>query len=703
MPLPRELTVEQCKLLQNDALVERYQRFRKVLDTIEKSKSLEIFATRPAFAGACEELDKLAVRMSRERFRIGFLGVSRAGKSTTAGCVVDAVNDEDNPAPPGDDGKAATAIATRILPVPKRHPKCLEGEKHFVELVYVTERQFLQRIQDIFRVLDLEFDAQSGPDKWLTTLQQPVDSTKTEDRDTAIRLINALKIHGNELVSADAPVIQQGSFNFKKRQSYVVHPEPDQHASSELSKYALLREMRVWYSTEDTECVPETLELIDLPGLGVERMSDEALTTAFLPELDGAFIFSTDELLAGGPAAILIRGMRAVFGDRRAAERMWIVTTKVDRFKAPDFANATRGKIKTLDEVVERHKFVKNNIVFVSNTVFKTWRNQSSECRNSGQAWAECDPKPGFQPEYDGNSELIIPEAIQSFSDFTDAYRGLAANGGIHRIRNLMTTKVEAAVRKQTQDLAVQVMNDAVQSLSKDLAASREMGGMRHEQRADAAIAARLIEEIAEDLERPNDRVDGMAANIIDTLGVLLEQFFGDRTSSPARPECTSFANALKAQGALKAMDIIPEAVDGVSDDIDAIAKECSAMSVEAVIHAMEKWRDACVKLKDGLSPDGEKFLEHCLQEFQMPSHLADEMWSHGRGPSVSDYRELMRKKIVLVAHDFVSRLAKELAAAVKMFSGRMRSVGDESAVANPVQIESIKAIERELQQLQAI
>jgi hypothetical protein len=85
-----------------------------------------------------------------------------------------------------------------------------------------------------------------------------------------------------------------------------------------------------------------------------------------------------------------------------------------------------------------------------------------------------------------------------------------------------------------------------------------------------------------------------------------------------------------------------------------------------------------------------------------MQSGLVDEMWSDGRGPSIADYRGLMEKKIVLVAHEFVSRLAKELADAMAELSGRMRSVGDESAAANPVHLESIKMIEGELHQLQA-
>lgn len=702
MPLPRELTVEQCRLLQKPDLVERYQRLRKILETIERSESLGVFAKRPAFVAACEKLDELAGRMSRDRYRIGFLGLSQAGKSTSVGCVVGAIEDQDNPAPPGGNARAATAVATRIRPVRLPHQDCPQDQKHHIELLFLTSTQFMDRLRDIFTVLGLSFDDAKNPDAWLELLSDHERANPLEDvddRNTAIRLILAKQRFGDRVIATgDEPITQQGSFDLKARQSYVIHPldEP----LSNVSEYALLREMRVWYCTTAAD-FSNRLDLIDLPGLGVERKSDETLTTAFLGELDGAFLFSMRNQLTGDEAASLTKHLRKHFGDTLSG-RMWLVTTFMHALEPAQLTDRT-GTFKTLADQITKHGFVNNNVVFVSTNIFQAYQRQPDGERNSGDAWDAVKSQQTFKPDYDDKGNLVYPAAIEAFPAFKEAYAGLAFDGGISRIRHLMTQNVEVEVRRQTQEYAARVMSDATQALSKELAASREMGGMTHKQIVDAAKAASLIEAIAEDLERPNDRVDGMAPDIIGTLEVLLEQFFGDRTSSPARPECTSFANALKVQGVAKAMDVIPEAVDGVSDDIAAIAKECSAMSVEAVKHAMQKWQDACVKLKDGLSPDGEGFLEHCLEDFQMPSHLADEMWSNGRGPSVSDYRILMRKKIVLVAHDFVSRLAKELAAAVKMFSGRMRSVGDESAVANPVQIESIKAIERELQQLQAI
>ena len=700
MPLPRALTVEECKLLQKDDLVERYRQFRTVLETVEKT--LGDFAKRPAFASTCEELDQLAVRMSRDRYRIGFLGVSQAGKSTTAGCVVDAVEAKDNPAPPGGKGKAATAVATRIRPVRSPHTECPPGEKHHVQLLFLTEEQFNQRIRDIFGILDLAFDETAGIDAWLGTLNAHGTShptTSVDDRDTAIRLIHARRKHGKDLLKpdGDAPATENGEFDLEKRRSYVVHPDDD--TQSETLKYALLREMRIWYCT-DGDKVPVTLELIDLPGLGVERESDEALTTAFLKELDGAFLFSDRQQLTGKPAATLAKHLRQQFGETLSG-RMWLVATFMHELQDLDDA---KGTIKTLDEQVTKHGFVRDNVVFVATGVFQALNDRQEPSRNSSiDAWKACKPPAAFHPEYDDNNELIIPPAIQAFPAFRDAYRGLAVDGGISRIRNLMAKNVEADVRRQTQEHAVDVMNRLIQSLSKDLAASRQMGGMTHEQMVDAAKAASAIEAIAESVRRPHEQVDGIAEDIIASLGDLLEELFDNRTTDPTKSDNASCGNALKRQGIVRAKQVITDVVKGVRDDVEALTNDCSAMSVETIKAAIQKWRDDCGTLETGLSPkSGTDFSEQCLSGLQMQSGLVDEMWSNGRGPSIADYRGLMEKKIVLVAHEFVSRMAKELADAMAELSGRMRSVGDESAAANPVHLESIKIIEGELHQLQA-
>jgi hypothetical protein len=699
MPLPRALTVEECKLLQKDDLVERYRQFRTVLETVETT--LGDFAKRPAFASTCEELDQLAVRMSRDRYRIGFLGVSQAGKSTTAGCVVDAVEAKDNPAPPGGKGKAATAVATRIRPVRSPHTECPPGEKHHVQLLFLTEEQFNQRVKDIFGILDLTFDETAGTDAWLDALNAHGTShptTSVDDRDTAIRLIHARRKHGELLKpDGDSPATKNGSFDLDARRSYVVHPDDD--TQSETLQYALLREMRIWYCT-DGDKVPVTLELIDLPGLGVERESDEALTTAFLKELDGAFLFSDRQQLTGKPAATLAKHLRQQFGETLSG-RMWLVATFMHELQDLD---DVKGTIKTLDEQVTKHGFVKENVVFVATGVFQALNDRQEPSRTASiDAWKACKPPAAFHPEYDDNNELIIPPAIQAFAAFREAYRGLAVDGGISRIRNLMTKNVEADVRRQTQEHAVDVMNRLIQALSKDLAASRQMGGMSHEQMVDAAKAASAIEVIAESLRRPHQQVDGIAEDIIASLGELLEELFENRTTDPTKSDNASCGNALKRQGIVRAKQVITDVVKGVRDDVEALTNDCSAMSVETIKAAIQKWRDDCSTLETGLSPkSGTDFSEQCLSGLQMQSGLVDEMWSDGRGPSIADYRGLMEKKIVLVAHEFVSRLAKELADAMAELSGRMRSVGDESAAANPVHLESIKMIEGELHQLQA-
>jgi hypothetical protein len=709
MPLPRELTVEQCKLLQKDELVERYQQLWKVLQTIEQSESLGLFAKRPAFAASCVKLDELAVRMSRDRYRIGFLGLSQAGKSTSVGCVVGAIEDEDNPAPPGGKSRAATAVATRIRPVREPHANCAPHEKHHVELIFLTARQFSDRLRDIFGILGLPFDDSRDSDAWLEQLaahERENPREDIEDRIAAVRLIHAKKRFGDSFIAAgDEPVTRRGSFDLAARRSYVLSPPLNEPPSS-VTEHMLLREMRVWYCTTAAD-FSGRLDLIDLPGLGVKRKSDDALTLAFLDELDGAFLFSTRLQLTGDEAATVTKQLRKRFGDTLSG-RMWLVTTFMHEFE-PSQLEDTDGTVKTLSDEITNNGFVRNNVVFASTNVYQALYRQVEGERNSDTAWDAVKSPRTFKPKYDGSGHLIYPRAIEAFPEFKEAYAGLAFDGGIARIRHLMTKNVEDEVRRQTQEHAVRVMNDAIQALSKDLAASRQMGGMSHEQMVDAAKAASAIEAIAEDLRRPNDRVDGLAHDIIESLGGLLEQYFEDRKTNPARTDGTSVGNALKRQGLVAASRVIPEVMSGLRQEIDVIAASYSAMNVELVRSAMNKWREYCTKWKtdcdaivnDGISPGVDSFLYERFDGLQMPGSLADEMWSNDRGPTVGDYCDLMNKKIALVAHEFVARLAHELAQAVGDLSERIRSVANESAAANPAQVQSIKTIESELRQLQ--
>ena len=95
------LTQESCKLLQDERLVDRFNEVDQILT--EATAKLPRFAERDVVGRVREELSKLAVEMTRQRFSIGFIGPSQAGKSTTVGNLLSVSKDE-CPAPQGSGG-----------------------------------------------------------------------------------------------------------------------------------------------------------------------------------------------------------------------------------------------------------------------------------------------------------------------------------------------------------------------------------------------------------------------------------------------------------------------------------------------------------------------------------------------------------------------------------------------------------------------
>ncbi|NBW87386.1 MAG: hypothetical protein EBR23_11305, partial [Planctomycetia bacterium] len=148
------LTQESCKLLQDERLVERFNDVDQILS--EATAKLPRFADRDVVARVKEELSKLAVEMTRQRFSIGFIGPSQAGKSTTVGNLLSVSKDE-CPAPQGSGGPT-TSVPTRLVPCAEPHPQCQPGERHYIELQYMSTAQFRDRLKDLCRICKLTFD-----------------------------------------------------------------------------------------------------------------------------------------------------------------------------------------------------------------------------------------------------------------------------------------------------------------------------------------------------------------------------------------------------------------------------------------------------------------------------------------------------------------------------------------------------------------
>ena len=670
---PEALTAEQCKLLQAPEVVAQYNLVLKTMDNI--AAILPSLAERDGFKTACEDLEKLAVRITQERYRIGFIGVSRAGKSTTAGNVLGADGESENPCPPSDRSEAATAIATRILPFAEKQNGCLEGEEHKVELIYLTRPQFRERVQQFFDVLKLDFDRDSTPEKWLAQceaheIESPHESPS--DRIAVIRLIKAA-IKYPECIKEKADP-EPGSFEFKKRKEYVTHPDDPR----QVSKYALLREMRVSYKTNR---VAETLEIIDLPGLGTERRTDDKLTEAFLKELAGAFLFTEQQLFTGGPAADLTASFRREYGNTIHG-RLWQVVTKCDNFKPSDLDDPRESKLTTIKNKMTSAGFSLDKLVLVSNYVYESLESQAKngEARNPASAWKA---KSVYVRPFSDSGVLIYPNAIENIPEFKDAYTSLAEGGGIERISRLMTERVEAAVRKETQEDAKKVLNCTVETLCAELQAAREMGGMSSEQIESAARAANDLTAIARNLNRSDSAVRDLYITLRDSLRETLERLH-DAHDSPTLETHKNLARDLGRSGVTHAEKL----KQAVITEVDDKTVHCSANIVPMVKNALVRWEASKADIFSGRSdPEGRR-QGNISTAFTMPDALAKKFWTTtGQCPTAEVYFAMLNEKIDCVTQCYASQLSAAIATAVGNLASDYRNVGSAEGSVDPEQV----------------
>lgn len=130
-----QLNHESCRLLQAEELVDRFNAVDQVLE--EATQKLPRFAEREVIAKVRANLGELAEAMTKKRFSIGFIGPSQAGKSTTVGNLLSVSKDE-CPAPEGSGGPT-TSVPTRLVPVAEPDSRCKGGERHLIELQYMTK------------------------------------------------------------------------------------------------------------------------------------------------------------------------------------------------------------------------------------------------------------------------------------------------------------------------------------------------------------------------------------------------------------------------------------------------------------------------------------------------------------------------------------------------------------------------------------
>jgi hypothetical protein len=421
----RELPEAACPLLKNSPqLRERFNTLAGELNEVEAGDP-EFFARKDVRAMA-EEASGLRELLARPRYLVGFLGLFQVGKSTTVNRVLRA--DADNrPAFEGQTGSATTATVTRVRSAPTG--------THAITLRYLTRAGYLDRRDGLVKKLAERCSIRATEiDESALSAQLPgliEDAKRTPDPflpknlEFLQRLVNGHRRFSREVIREDESLEMPGK-PYARRWAYINHS----NTQADDPSAPLLRDVYIDFVTD---VVPREVELIDMPGLGVGWVIDNLLTNDLLKQVNGAMLFyNASENLDNETLADVLIQLHKTFPDG-LRNRVWVVLTKCDALTRAHFTPGDKNIFTGISTFLERRRLSPDQVVFVCNK----WDGKSPEqIAEQVRDLADTDDLHAKFPEH---SELV------------KNFLALKQNGGIDRLRNLITHDVAVAVEQETR------------------------------------------------------------------------------------------------------------------------------------------------------------------------------------------------------------------------------------------------------------
>ena len=260
-------------------------------------------------------------------------------------------------------------------------------------------------------------------------------SDKTEDRRYLAQLLRSYKAH-SELVSEPARV-EVGAY--AKRKEYTNHPR-----DKEAWPYLLLNQVEIAYRTDS---ISPKIELIDLPGLGARLFSDDLLTEAFLPKLDGALVFQSSEQVAAKEAYDLLAKLGQQF--RRMEGRVWMIFTRFDGL-AKDHYGSSPDSVNILDNIAKTladNKVPSEQVLMVGNEFHRRLLDTDGRVKAPTPELLRV----ALNLDLDAENRPVLPEGFNRHEMLSGAFREIIRDGGTTKVREMigevLRIKVESEVR----------------------------------------------------------------------------------------------------------------------------------------------------------------------------------------------------------------------------------------------------------------
>lgn len=655
MLIPRELTPADCPLLRDTPelrasdLIDQFNSLVRRVKDLDTSK-LAYLTTRPDVAAIISELDRVRGQLTRPRYRVGFLGTSQAGKSTTFNNVL-----QESIAQSGI-GDATTSLITRTHRIP--------SGGNTLTLRYLTLEQYQDRRDRLCKALFILNAATKPNAEILAYLADPqkVVAAPAGDLDSAASrqarragehailpddipylrdFLRAFDSHGQRVVREGNP--HEITAPYERRGHYVNHSTDPTGVPSE--NY-LLREADIGCANEN---IPAELEAIDCPGLGSKRSVDTVMTREFLGYLDGAFIFVLASQLRSKDVVDILETLKVTFG--RLEGRVWVVVNKFDTLThEPLFGDANGNTVFDLiRQFLDDYGIPASQVVFTSNKVFALPKDANG--RVPIDRAADRLGVPAADP---------IPPKCRADSGLAEAFGQLIADGGIAHLRQLIRRTVADAVAAQIGGGARRELDSLADELTRKIETeNRRVSGGR-QQRDHAITCHDTVLELLLEVGTHNELFRPLADHIQQKLLARLtpseqrERVIQNLTVDELARQFELHADTLTREvDDLINADVIDRLYGEIADKLDGLPQ----IPIDGAGSVRDAWQAYRKQDRDPYSWRTESFPTFRSPEL-FAGLIATDVFSAFDGDA---YLDLMREKIRVATHQVMHSVRVQL------------------------------------------
>lgn len=669
MPLSRA----DCRLVtdRHARVIDEFNLAEAILEGVRAgfpnlAKHKVMLAAERILAEAREEL-------RRTLYRIGFIGISQAGKSTTI-CSLLNVQEKDSPTPTGAGGATTSAI-TRIA----RDRSRPSGLPEKVLLDFMSLEQFSQRRSALCQLLDL--DPSKDDPTLKVELQRRLDNPGPNSK-ADLRYLQQLLVshaaHGANLGKRDV----EG--RYAERMKYVTHQGVGAKGEN---PYALLREMRIAFPTK---AISGELEIIDLPGLGVEKEADVLLTMDFLNDLDGAVVFQEAKQVTGGDAAKLIRKLFSRY--KRLAGRVWMVVTHFDNL-LPQAKSGDANQFTVLDHL---QQFLKDSelppeqVILIGNHFYMDLirRLPPGAEVNGNLPRPDRDTFMRSKIDLDADGNPLVPAGFRKHAVLCASYERMTRDGGVPRLREILQDTLAESVRSEMcrdvrdrlKNVAETLRNETVSGIDRAYLPVESLEAASNLESEVLAIANRIPwrESCFEDAGRSlrDEFLQSLNNKFLASLNLTPADI-------PARHR--ALCRLLKEKGLSRAAELV---IAPIYDRINGLVTEMEGAPIvlpgENTRLPHDRW--SAVRLV-AMNAKSKEWYADVFQAFESDSFLQEP------GLSRDEYMAIMRKKIDAVVFALVGRVVDRLQHELGGIRAELGRLGDERELIDREAVEGLKKL----------